>query len=386
MQQSDQTSTLFFGRAWRVLLVLLGLFGAGCQLDAADRASSLSFHSPPFQVADLYPSMLGPIYENFELKLEDGKPELCWVTGFEADMVGEDIQERKSQEFNCHNTLSYQHSGAKQRAFLGAPTAYGSRRLFTISQGQRKVEFPEGFGIPLISTQKLALQSQILNLHEERIGEKVRHSVRVHYKRDRELKRPMTPLMLVEFSIAVPIESTDSPTLQEARALRPGCDVNAGGNPIMELWGEKVTTHWYVPPGRDVRTTYMGNPFEVDSRIHYFAAHVHPYLKSFELWDVTTKKRVIRVKGEQADDTTELTRLTSVSNAKGIPVYRDHEYMLRSIYDNTSSEPVTAMAFAFCYLEDKQFRKPTPELIRELATEEFCNGRESHPEPGFRVR
>ena len=40
-------------------------------------------------------------------------------------------------------------------------------------------------------------------------------------------------------------------------------------------------------------------------------------------------------------------------------MYRDHEYDLISVYNNTSGVDQDAMATMFIYLHDKEFQKPS---------------------------
>lgn len=362
-----------------IMLTGLALLLAGCQSPTKPLSEIPELQkthvSGVVPIDDLYPSMFGPTNDVLDIKLEEGPPELAWVTGFEANIVGEDPSLPKSQEFNCHNTLSFRNSLPKQRAFFGAPILHGSNRMFTISQGQNKVEFPEGFGMPILTSQDLVLQSQVLNLREDFIGEKVRHAVKIDYKKESEAKGQFKPLMLIEFGIAVELSDYTAVPLENAKKLQPGCNVNAGGVPKMIYGGKKVTSHWIIPPGRDERTTEIFAPFPFDSRIHYFAVHVHPYLERFELWDLEEKKKLFAIRAEQAkENPTELVDLQSFSSTAGVPVYAGRNYLIKSVYNNVSDQPITAMAFAFCYVEDKQFKIPDTTRIENLATDQFCNG------------
>ena len=42
----------------------------------------------------------------------------------------------------------------------------------------------------------------------------------------------------------------------------------------------------------------------------------------------------------------------------GIPIFRAHEYELKSVYDNTSGEDQDSMAVMFLYVHDRGFRLP----------------------------
>lgn len=43
------------------------------------------------------------------------------------------------------------------------------------------------------------------------------------------------------------------------------------------------------------------------------------------------------------------------SSALGIPLYKDHEYELLSVYNNTTSYDQDVMAVMFLYVLDKEF-------------------------------
>src|SRR5581483_859732 len=67
-------------------------------------------------------------------------------------------------------------------------------RLFTLSQGQLEVKFPEGFGIPVLSTEALPLTTQVLNLNDPKADLEVRHRVTFDVVPYRFAKQPMNPL------------------------------------------------------------------------------------------------------------------------------------------------------------------------------------------------
>lgn len=326
--------------------------------------------TPTYEVKSLYASMRGPEYTNADLALETGSPELLWIHGYEAMMVGDDGKTPKPQQFMCHNTLSIRRGLDQHRRLFGA-NPYGTRRLFTLSQGQYKVELPEGFAIPVVSTEKLMLQSQVLNLNESGVGEKVRHKVRAHYVRDSELRQSPRPLCIFPSGISVPVGDPQAAPVEQG----DGCAVDAGGCPIEKdaLTGKTRTPHWVVPPGRDERRTKVGHLFPFDTTIHYIAAHVHPYAVSFELRDLTENRTVWKAEGASltANEGVGLDRISYFSSKEGLPVYRTHEYELVSVYDNKSKIDQTAMAFMFFYVEDKLFRKPTPETLAS-SDESFC--------------
>src|SRR5687767_11384918 len=132
-----------------------------------------------------YSSMKGP-QSTQEFTIGDpSKPELVWVTGYEAVMVGKDGDTPMPQDFMCHSNLDV--DPLKHRASMQVEPGI-SGRLFTLSQGQLTISFPDGFGIPLISSEPLSLTTQVLNLNEEGKQFNVRHKVTVKYLKDADAK------------------------------------------------------------------------------------------------------------------------------------------------------------------------------------------------------
>ena len=53
-----------------------------------------------------------------------------------------------------------------------------------------------------------------------------------------------------------------------------------------------------------------------------------------------------------------LMKVDYYSSEKSIPVYKDHEYELISVYNNPTKKTFDAMAIMYFYLLDKSFQKP----------------------------
>jgi hypothetical protein len=103
-------------------------------------------------------------------------------------------------------------------------------------------------------------------------------------------------------------------------------------------------------------TEFLNLPF--DTTAHYIAVHLHPFAESLELIDRTTGETVFRAKVDGADGRIGIDRVDYLESAEGIPFYKDHQYELVSVYDNTSGEAQDSMAVMYLYLLDKNFRRP----------------------------
>lgn len=107
----------------------------------------MEYVTPVVRVEGLYPSMDGPSLVHDDLKLfeEQGQAELLWLTGYRAEMVGPDGREPRSGELMCHNSLHLHWKAADHSQVLGSGY-YETPRLFTLAQGQSRLDLPPGFG------------------------------------------------------------------------------------------------------------------------------------------------------------------------------------------------------------------------------------------------
>ena len=90
-----------------------------------------------------------------------------------------------------------------------------------------------------------------------------------------------------------------------------------------------------------------------DTTIHYISVHLHPFAESLELRDLTTGKSVFKSMATNSTGSIGLDHVEFYSGTEGIPLYKDHEYTLISVYDNDSGEQQDAMAVMFLYMRDQ---------------------------------
>ena len=332
-------------------------------IDPETDEQELTFISPTYEINRIYKSMKGPFSKHQITLLKSEKPELIWITGYKAVMVGQDGDTPMPQEFMCHSNLDIDI--AKHKELFGWEKNNPSGRLFTLSQGQLEIEFPEGFGIPILSTEPLSLVTQVLNLNDPNSTYQVRHKITFKFIRDIDLKTPMKPLIQIA-AIGLKLLNGKDGYFNVANANEdthgPGCSVgqNADSRIMEDQFDRKFTLHWVVDPGREVNhtlaTKYMNVAY--DTTIHYIAVHLHPYAESLELKDLTTGNTVFKSKTRLAKDRIGIEEVEHYSSENGIPLYKDHEYQLISVYNNTSNEDQDSMATMFMYVLDREFKKP----------------------------
>jgi hypothetical protein len=353
---------------------------AAASIEPGTRARTPKVHtktilSQPYTIDRKYGSMRGPYGFDDVVLSESDTPELLWIVGYRTTVVDAATNAVLSQEFMCHANLDVEPASYIER-FPTAPPLSG--RIFTLSQGQQEIRFPEGFGIPITSDLPISLVTQVLNLNiEEPHDLKVRHRVEIEFVRDTEVVGgEMIPL----FQGAV----EGFKALGEARfygfhedevegeEMGAGCAPGAPavpGETDDDPFGQQFTAHWVVPPGREVNVTnvtrFLGLPY--DTTVHYIAVHLHPYAVSLALRDATTNETLF-----EADVTAPVGRIgiehiEHFEHVEGLPLHVGHQYELVSTYENTSTEDADSMAVMYMYMKDRRFQRPslTPRPVTE---------------------
>lgn len=344
--------------------------GVGCKdaddsdsPSAAPQSRSSTFLSKVFTVDRIYRSMQGPRKRSTVRLLDTEDPELLWITGFEAVMVGADGETPKSQQFMCHSNWDVVKGKPAHEMFFRNRLIHG--RMFTLSQGQLRIALPSGFGIPMLSTSKYRLNTQVLNLHQETGSEKVRHKITVDYVLDRELREPFKALNTIGLVVMV---SLDGPAVfgrlepnevEAAASCLPGEKAMSNDTGHQDRFGQEFVGHFVVPPGRHVFRTLVTDRMRLqyDTTIHYIAVHLHPFAESMWLRDLTTDEILYTAKAVNFEESIGLEHVDLFSSEEGIPIFKDHEYELVAIYDNTTTEDHDAMAVFNLYTHDKKFDK-----------------------------
>jgi hypothetical protein len=324
--------------------------------------------SNSYHIDKIYPSMRGPYgFNDLELEQDaESKPELVWIVGYKSTVVDATSGLPMSQEFMCHANLDI----PTKEYFEEFPTSPSiSGRVFTLSQGMQDIHFPPGMGIPVMSDLKLSLVTQVLNLNLEQVQMDVKHKVEVYYVRDAELHgRAMVPLFQAAaegfkalgdaryYGFSATDES--DPSMHGA-----GCEVGTsavGGDGDDDPLGQKFTAHWVVHPGREVNRTnvtkFLNLPY--DTKAYYIAVHLHPLAESLELYDLTAKSTVYHADVTPSKGRIGIDHIDHYESAEGLQLYKDHEYELISVYNNTLDHDMDSMAVMYMYLENKTFKKP----------------------------
>jgi len=324
--------------------------------------NSLVVESEPLLIDTIYRSMQGP-YNITKLRINEDDEQLVWITGYSSKIIEIDTKEVLSDEFMCHNNLDITN---KNEYPWKVKTLGTSTRLFTLTAGQTKVNFPEGFGIPIPNNYELDMMSQVLNHNQKNVDLNARHSVQIDYKKESELKKSLTPLYQQTVfitkrnfgDIVYCVPGTETGDGEDTSTVN--CEIDMEGeeyNPYIGKNGETYTGHWTIPIGEEVLKTDVTRMLDLkfDTEIHYIGVHVHPFAKSLELIDKTTNTSVWKANVTNQENTVGVKYIESYSSVEGMPVFKDHIYELISTYFCDDDSGVhTAMATMLLYLEDKE--------------------------------
>ncbi len=317
-----------------------------------------------YTVDRIYKSMSGPMgMHRFEIDPGGGQ-ELLWITGFEAGMVAPDGETAMSREFMCHSNLSLRPGPGFNYQFPTVLQPTGGR-LFTLAQGQLAIGLPKGFGVPVLSNQTVQIAAQVLNHNVVERPFEVRHRLAIDFVRDRDLARPPVPLMpRAVFAMKLVgggdghfgVAPGDVDEMRHGEGCQVGQDAGSQFPSVLkDEHGRSFSAHWVLEPGREENhtlvTTLLALPY--DTTLHYVAVHLHPFAEYVELHNLTARTTVYRSRARNVPERIGLAEVEYFSSEQGLPMYRDHEYEVVSVYNNTSGASQDSMATMFLYLAAK---------------------------------
>jgi len=336
-------------------------------------------YSRSYDVDRYYEAMVGPsssVVVDLGRGTKSADPELLWIKGIAVEVVDE-RGDRLSEEYTCHLVASIQSIKDHDEA-LGV--ASEDQRFTALAQGFYHKEYPEGFGLPVLSTDKLSFSSQILNYNTE-IGERplrLRHRVVTHYIRDKDLEAPLKAITNTFVQSMVMLDEEEGEGYFGVRDPDPkihgescamGVKADSREALSVDFYGQRFSAHWLVGPGRSTTQTLVTKMMKIkkDTTINVIDVHLHPFGEWAELRDLTTAETVFRSETVQRGNGIGLRSVEAYRSPEGLPVYADHEYALIAAYNNTRGEPSDAMAIMYIGLHDKEF---DPRLLTDTAARE----------------
>lgn len=317
----------------------------------------LEIYSPVLHIDTIYHSMAGPT-SFYAVELDKGaKPHLLWITDYSIEVTNKRATEIMAKDFMCHNNLDFDVKPYFQSFHIDERVNGSNSRYATLTEGQANIKLPEGFGIPIFSNDNMLIHTQALNHNIFPVSMDVRHCITIGYVKDEELKKPLIPLYKRTVHISVPVDTTKH-SLDESCAIGQDCVAAPASHTFIRGGedGKSYASHWLLKIGRD---TFRSNVTEkmgltANTTVHLINVHLHPYAETLSLRDITANSIVYTSHVKSYTSKTGLDSIEYYSNPTGVMLYKDHQYELVCITNNTSGKVQDMMAVMILYMRDSE--------------------------------
>ncbi len=292
----------------------------------------------PLAIDAVYHSMEGP-WQRVRLDPTG----IGWITRFRTDVIDATTGERLGDEFFCHSQLQ-----------LGT-----TARLAVAATGIDEIRFPAGFGLPIEEIvndleapwNEISMLGMVLNNH----GAPQDLSVKLRFTIDYVEPGDYGDAEIRKLHIAsIPVVPNLEHEAEESGSWERGDTIVLSGENLEPVGLPETTMgkpgHWMVPPGNQVIRQRYRNLIGINTRVHYGLVHMHNHGVSMKLTDLTDDIVLWETTLEYEDsERVQISKIVPYSSAEGFLMYPDHEYEIESVYRNTTSEPVDAMAVMYLY-------------------------------------
>lgn len=312
----------------------------------------LTFISPTMLIDGKFKSMEGPIVQNyFNLKEEGEEEELLWITSFKSEALDLGLN-RISDDYICHSNVDFMYLDHYSRWDLHDDLYRSFPRLTSISDGKTSFSFPKGFGFPIFNTEKIDLQTQVLNHNSPDTLFRVKHRLELGYqKHHKNIKPLLSKAVYIQLPFSDDFKKQHPAMLKENQCI----PVEAGINEIDPETNQRVSGFWVIPKGKSKYSYKINHQLDlVDSlQLHMIVPHVHPFAERLQLIDKTADTVLYTSNITNFKDKIGLKSTPVFKSEEGITLYADHHYELMVESNNTSGEEQDMMATLFCFFYDK---------------------------------
>jgi hypothetical protein len=223
--------------------------------------------------------------------------ENVWVLGYQTTVVDESGRSPK-ENYVCHTLFGDQRVVQRQDQRMRALYSDGFTRGFRL---------PDGFAVPFSVRDRVHFMPMFNNRTSQ--TQRVRMDVELLVIREKDLRKPLTPLYSTLRSVSIP--------------------------------------HLYfVSPKRHQQEITFQAPF--NGRVHFVGSHLHPYAESIELFDVSRSRPVWRGRPLGSAGPGE-NSMETYSSAEGYAVRAGDTFRISTVYNNPTSEKIDAMAAVFLF-------------------------------------
>ncbi|MFY0631671.1 MAG: hypothetical protein JXR05_15005 [Flavobacteriaceae bacterium] len=324
-----------------------------------DLDHTTTFNSSSLLIDDIYTSMEGPYTYKWFL-LNENEDELYWIKKLNASVTSKFDSDSISNDFFCHANLYHSNTEHHMRLGLKDRISHQSEsQIITLTKGVLSVEFPEGFGYPIFSNEKIQIGGQAVNLNKDNEWFRVNFNFDLQYHKNKEKK--LKPLFMKYVVMAFPYESFNStynnlPIKNMVLCAGPESDMRFKNE---DEEGNGYTGFWQVPTGKHTYRNKISKYLGLDKTkvAHYINAHVHPYATSFELRDMTSNTSLFKSIITNSKEKKGIENISEFSSIEGITFYPDHEYELVLEVNNTTENYIDMMGSMFIYFMIKNLMR-----------------------------
>jgi hypothetical protein len=323
--------------------------------------------SEPFLIEEQMGSMEGPA-QMYPVSLDAAPDDLVWLRGVRNRAIVEDGDPALSEELLCHSNLAL--AGGPEQLLrandLFAATPGTDPRLFTLIQGRNEVGLPAGFAFPVTGAEALRFDTMVINENVEELPLELVVETIVEYALDHELAERPQPLfkrrLFTYLEVAAEGEGHGDERAHHHGAARSnsGLDTAEKASSLYgrDTAGHEYTFHWLVEPGRHEYTSEVTDQLALpfSTTLHYATAHLHPYGESARIVDRASGETVLELRARQLEGRVGIAEMEEYSSTTGLLFDAERRYDLVIVYDNTTEQPIDAMAIVYLFLHDRGFR------------------------------
>ena len=306
--------------------------------------------TPTMVVDGVFKSMEGPVvYEFFAVNPD--KEELIWLNSFSTKAMNLD-NEQISNDFVCHTNVDFMFIEHYGKWGLNESLYRNYPRLTSMSNGMTSYSFPEGFGFPIFSNERIQFQTQVLNHNIKDTLFRMKHRLEIGYT---EHTPEMKPLISRPVYIQLPFSEDfkkQHPAMLDPNQCIP---VDKGIHEIDAKTGQKVSGFWVIPKGKSEYSYNVNHQIGVKDSLslHMIVPHVHPFAERIHFIDKTTNKTLYTCDIENSTGKIGLEYTPIWKSKEGIMIYADHDYELKIEINNTSGILQDMMGSLFLFFHDK---------------------------------
>lgn len=299
----------------RLILLCWTLCAVGC---LPTGPAEISISASPLQIQSRIASS-DPLRVGTSFPIFDQQPaELVWVTGCELDIT-DDRTGESHPELLAASTVDFRYPDWHREQYK---TNQGGR-LFSLGSGSAGYHLPAGFGIPVHSNEQFWWSARVMNPDPYFPATTVTPRCSLFVTRQRGLKASTVPLLCRDFSV---------------RRHNKGA--------------------WPIPPGGATVSTEITSRlgFKHRTSVHGVTVSLNDWADHFELWDITTKERLLHLQAVTDPQTGRVLKVEQYSDSKGFLLDPAHRYEARARYGNPKSTPTTGYAYVTLYAYDPDYQ------------------------------